>query len=110
MKPTLTVTWREWRSHMLTRLERELVTTGDIRLAELLEEMRGYPGGDQQGVENSLVVPLRLRASDGSQLSLFSTTTVFGTPREVTVSELAIEAFYPADKPTLDMLGTWGTT
>ena len=50
-----------------------------------------------------LVVPLRLRAGD-VVLSFLSTTTVFGTPREVTLSELAIEAFYPADQGTRDLL------
>jgi hypothetical protein len=50
------------------------------------------------------VVPLRL-AAGGTELSLVSTTTVFGTPREVTLSELAIEAFYPADEATRTALG-----
>ena len=50
-----------------------------------------------------LVVPLRLRAGD-AELSFLSTTTVFGTPREVTLSELAIEAFYPADETTRRLL------
>ena len=50
-----------------------------------------------------LVVPLRLRVGD-AELSLLSTTTVFGTPREVTVSELAIEAFYPGDDATRALL------
>jgi len=48
-------------------------------------------------------VPLRVRAGE-HELALLSTTTVFGTPREVTVSELAIEAFYPADEATRRLL------
>ncbi|HEU4779488.1 MAG TPA: hypothetical protein VFS58_06355, partial [Steroidobacteraceae bacterium] len=44
-----------------------------------------------------VVVPLRLRTEAGT-LSMFSTTTVFGTPMEVTLSELVLEAFYPADE------------
>lgn len=56
-----------------------------------------------------VVVPLRLRAGNGI-LNLFSTTTVFGTPVDVTLSELAIEAFYPADDATSDSLhGLAGT-
>lgn len=43
---------------------------------------------------------MEIRAADGTTLSFISTTTVFGTPREVTLSELAIEAFYPADEAT----------
>ena len=56
---------------------------------------RGGPGVPG----SALVVPLRL-CVEGVELALLSTTTVFGTPREVTVSELAIEAFYPADAAT----------
>jgi MmyB-like transcription regulator ligand binding domain len=50
-----------------------------------------------------MVVPLVL-ASERGELSLFSTTTVFGTPIDVTLSELAIEAFYPADQTTAEAL------
>jgi MmyB-like transcription regulator ligand binding domain len=46
---------------------------------------------------------MRLRVA-GATLSLFSTTTVFGTPRDVTLSEMAIEAFYPADAATAEFL------
>jgi hypothetical protein len=71
---------------------------------ELLEELRGYPGGGPAppappGETGALIAPLRYRTPVGV-LSLFSATTVFGTPRDVTVSELAIETFYPADTAT----------
>lgn len=93
---------REWRDHLAHRLQRELDACGDPRLADLLDEVGPVRGPAPAG--GSLVVPLRLRAGERT-LSFLSTTTVFGTPREVTVSELAIEAFYPADAATRALLG-----
>lgn len=87
----------EWREHLLDRLVRDHDASGDPRLAALLAEL-GPPGAVVRR-SPGLVVPLVLRA-DGGLLSFLSTTTVFGTPREVTISELAIEAFYPADAGT----------
>ena len=88
----------EWHDHLLHRLVREHELSHDSRLAELLAELDPAPRGPAPG--RGLVVPLRLRTGDGVQLSFLSTTTVFGTAHEVTVSELAIEAFYPADDAT----------
>ena len=95
----------QWRAHLLARLRQEHDADRDPRLADLLDELDG-PGGPGEDaarpgetVTAGIVVPLRLRLGD-TELSLLSTTTVFGTPREVTVSELAIEAFYPADAAT----------
>ncbi len=66
----------------------------------LLDELDDRASVTDEG-SAAILVPLRLRGTDGGpELSLLSTTTVFGTPREVTVSELAIEAFYPADDAT----------
>jgi transcriptional regulator with XRE-family HTH domain len=97
----------QWRGHVLDRLRRQAVATADPRLAELHQELSGYPGGqDQAPAGASVVVPLRYRY-DGSELSLFSTTTVIGTPRDVTIDELAIEAFYPADQATAEALQSW---
>jgi transcriptional regulator with XRE-family HTH domain len=95
----------QWRAHLLDRLAHDLAASGDARLEELLEEAGGYPGpADPGSGSGALVVPLRLRTADGDELSLFSTTTVFGTPREVTLSELAIESFYPADTRSRSLL------
>jgi transcriptional regulator with XRE-family HTH domain len=93
----------EWRSHLLGRLGRELDASADARIAALLEEYDAGVAGEVPSTPE-LVVPLRLCAADGRELSLLSTTTVFGTPREVTLSELAIEAFYPADEATRRLL------
>lgn len=92
----------EWRAHLAERLDREWLATGDPWLAQLRDEVVG--DGIDPVDSTGLVVPLQLRSEDGEVLSLISTTTVFGTPREVTLSELAIEAFYPADEPTRRLL------
>lgn len=99
----------QWRQHLVHRLRREHEASADPHLAGLLAELgegtaypsAGAPSGMPSG---SLLVPLQLRVG-GEILSLLSTTTLFGTPHEVTLSELAIEAFYPADERTREVLG-----
>jgi transcriptional regulator with XRE-family HTH domain len=94
----------EWRAHLLTRLRRQVAATDDARLAGLLEELRGYPGGEHGApAPTDVVVPLRYRAGE-AELSLFSMTAVVGTPMDVTIEELVIESFYPADQATSDAL------
>ncbi|HET9472868.1 MAG TPA: helix-turn-helix transcriptional regulator [Steroidobacteraceae bacterium] len=95
----------EWRSHLLTTLARELELSADPALAALMTELRGYPGGEAEPDPQfgGVVVPLKLQTEIGT-LSMFSTTTVFGTPMEVTLSELMLEAFYPADEFTAQVL------
>ena len=91
----------EWRAELAARLRREYDATADPALGELADEVaEGVEVGPRPA---ALVVPLQLRAGD-TVLSFISTTTVFGTPREVTLSELAIEAFYPADEATRKVL------
>jgi transcriptional regulator with XRE-family HTH domain len=96
----------EWRAHLLERLRRQAWLTSDAALAALLEELCAYPSaegaGDLDGF-GEVAVPLRLDTPLG-ELRFFSTTTVFGTPRDVTLDELAIEAFFPADEATLERL------
>ncbi|GAB6920723.1 helix-turn-helix transcriptional regulator [Rhodococcus erythropolis] len=93
----------QWRAHLLTRLAREVEVSADAQLSSLLDELRAYPsGGDwHDDRANSLLVPLRVRVGD-TELAMFSTTTVFGTPRDVTLAEIAIESFYPSDTQTAD--------
>jgi hypothetical protein len=102
----------EWRAHLLARLSRQVERTADPRLSDLLQELRDYagdrdtPGTDEPIVAHdlaSVAIPLRLHTEHGT-LSLISTTMVFGTPIDVTLSELAIEAFFPADAATTDLL------
>ena len=94
----------EWRAHLLARLQQQVDRSGDAQLVALHAELAGYPTreGDSPAHDlNAIAVPLRLRV-DGldAPLSLISTTTVFGTPVDVTLSELALECFYPADDAT----------
>ena len=95
----------EWRAHLLDRLNRDIEATASPALITLRDELTAYPCPPpaSRPATRAILVPLRLRVH-GTVLSLFSTTTVFGTPREVTLSELAIESFYPADSPTAEFL------
>jgi len=94
-----------WRAHVLSRLRHQIATTGDRALLELYDELRGYPAPPAAEPEHTApVVPLRLAAPDGRELTFLSTTTLFGTPGDVTVAELAIEAFLPADDATAEAL------
>jgi transcriptional regulator with XRE-family HTH domain len=100
----------QWKSHLLARLQRQVDLTADTRLAELRQELAGYrapdPASDRPVRDSEvagLLVPLRIRSTAGV-LTWFSTTTVFGTPVEVTLSELAIESFFPADRDTTEAL------
>jgi transcriptional regulator with XRE-family HTH domain len=100
----------QWRHHVLTRLHRQVELTGDAKLAALLEELRGYgpKGGHPQGLAGEqeyagVVVPMRLQTPQG-MLSFFSTVTVFGTAVDITLAELAIESFFPADPETAEAL------
>ncbi|MET7669736.1 helix-turn-helix domain-containing protein [Micromonospora luteifusca] len=101
----------EWRAHLLKRLHQQAVTTNDPSLYELHQELRGYPGGNDVAAPISddavsrVVIPLRYHHGD-QVLSFVSTTTLFGTPLDVTVSGLAVEAFFPADPATTATLRT----
>jgi transcriptional regulator with XRE-family HTH domain len=102
---------REWRGHLLARLAHQIEVTADATLVALLRELRDFPVPDTAESKAAasgpnyagVVVPLRLVTAAGV-LSLFSTTTVFGTPIDLTLAELALEAFYPADSATAGAL------
>lgn len=99
---------REWRDHLLARLRRQIELTADPVLEDLLAELAAYPVPYQAApahhrLQPGVVVPFRLETAAGP-LELISTTTIFGTPIDVTLSELAIEAFYPADAATAERL------
>jgi len=93
----------EWRAHLLDRLGREAVASGDPALAALREELAGYPSPGpavSPDLESgAIAVPLRIRHGD-DELAFISTVTTFGTAVDVTVSELSIESFFPADATT----------
>ena len=94
----------QWRHHLLERLHQQIAATGDAGLQALERELRSYalPAGDGERVDGEVLgvaAPLRLRTEAGV-LSFISTTTVFGSPVDVTLQELALETFFPADAAT----------
>ena len=101
----------EWSAHLLERLGKQIELTADQSLVDLMRELKSYPGARQaeRGCTPEIrdyagvVVPLELNI-EGRLLALFSTTTVFGTPVDITLSELALESFFPADAATADIL------
>ncbi|MBS0342143.1 MAG: helix-turn-helix transcriptional regulator [Proteobacteria bacterium] len=105
----------QWREHLLERLAQQISATGDSVLSALRSELAAYPmdhpgqaapaaGGELAGV----VVPFQLTTPQGV-LSFISTTTIFGTPVDVTLQELAVESFFPADSATAASLAALRT-
>jgi transcriptional regulator with XRE-family HTH domain len=98
-----------WSGYLLARLRREIEATGDRELETLYDELAAYPGTttefDPAGPLSSddvlFMQELRL---DDRELAFFCTLTTFGTPRDLTLAELTIVAFYPADAPTAEAL------
>ena len=95
-----------WRAHILERLRRQIDVTADPVLIELMRELREYPspGEPPPTIDyGGVIVPMQMH-SDFGLLSFFGTITVFGTPVEITLSELAIESFFPADAATAEAM------
>ena len=97
----------EWRAHLVERLRRQLELTADPGLAAIFEEVCGYPvppAPDRRPEDfGGVAVPLQLLAGD-RVLSFLSTTTVFGAAVDITLSELSLETFFPADTATAEAL------
>jgi transcriptional regulator with XRE-family HTH domain len=99
----------QWRHHLFERLRQQIQATGDRELQSLQEELRRYAQPEDadatrlEGEVLGIAMPLRLRTPSGV-LSLISTTTIFGTPVDVTLQELALETFFPADAATAQAL------
>lgn len=96
----------EWRAHLLERLRRQSLATADPTLEALVTELAGFPAPPQTApLEDfgGVFIPLHLRTPVG-EVTLFSTTTVFGTPTDITLAELMLEAFYPADDTSANRL------
>ena len=94
----------QWRAHLLKRLREQIEATADPVLADLLAELEQWPAapgtadGKDSG-QDEVFTPLILQTSLG-RLSFISTTTVFGTPNDITLAEIAIESFFAADPAT----------
>jgi len=99
------VNFDEYAAHVVERLHRQLATTADPGLESLLDEVMAYPDvaraiGDTVLPPPAAVLPMHFRLDDGTELRFFSTMTVFGSPLDVTIAELAIESFFAADEAT----------
>lgn len=100
------VNYAMWRAHILHRLDLQIEASADAGLMALRDEIAGYPGPANDighGVVSSIAVPLLLDTIAG-RISFVSTVTIFGTPVDITLSELAIEAFFPADAESAALL------
>ncbi|WP_261570804.1 helix-turn-helix domain-containing protein [Frankia gtarii] len=117
----------EWRAHLLERMQRTMILRGSPMLRALYDEVAAYPvpdrpAGDNPGADTglgsanappadgeppALALPMRI-VVEGHLLTLISTLTTFNTPMDVTVSELAVETFLPADPETAKVLAALG--
>lgn len=101
----------QWRAHLLERLARQVAATGDRELRELLEEVAAHPAPAATELEpppapahdlaGQIAVPLRVRHGD-QELAFISIVATFGTAVDITVAELSIESFFPADAATAE--------
>jgi transcriptional regulator with XRE-family HTH domain len=100
---------RQWREHLFERLRQQIHATGDETLAALLAELKAYPesfgndAGALPGEHHGVLMPFQFHTDHGV-LNLVSTTTVFGSPVDITLQELALETFFPADEASADLL------
>src|ERR1700742_2458073 len=96
-----TVNLAEWCAHLLERLHHQCETTADPELLKLYHDLKAFPIPARAGPlrTDSVAIPFKMRY-EGAVLSFFSTTMVFGTPVDITLSELALETFFPADELT----------
>ena len=99
----------QWRAHVLHRLAREADLSGDQHLADLHREFAALPGGSDRSPPNAIAVPLRIRHGP-AELAFLSTVTTFGSAIDITVAELSIEAFLPADQHTADAVRELAST
>jgi transcriptional regulator with XRE-family HTH domain len=106
----LIVNLGEVRTYFVERLQRQVAITGDKTLAALLAEVAGYPAPQHDhdpassSAAREILMPVRLRPPGGGELSFFITVATFGTPIEVTTSELSIELGFPADAATVEAI------
>ena len=99
----------QWRHHLFERLRQQIQATADPALLALQAELLEYPAPEESpplvmaGEMLGVVMPFCFESVHG-MLSLISTTTIFGTPVDVTLQELAVESFFPADAFTAQVL------
>jgi transcriptional regulator with XRE-family HTH domain len=100
-----TVNLAEWSAHLLERLHRQCEATADPELLKLYQELKAYrmPARSGPVSADNVAIPFKLRRND-EVLSFISTTMVFGTPVDITLQELALETFFPADDLTAERM------
>jgi hypothetical protein len=104
------INYGEWRSYSLSLLRHQAETSADSFLRSLLAEIAAYPSPHDRRPEpdlqrhERLATPLRIATRFG-EVAFLNTITVFGTPNDVTLSELALEMLFPADAQTIDIVG-----
>lgn len=102
----------QWRAHLLERLRQQIQATADPALIALQAELLQYPAPQESsplvlaGEMLGVVMPFCFESVHG-MLSLISTTTIFGSPVDVTLQELAVESFFPANDFTAQVLRQW---
>ncbi|MGC4746153.1 helix-turn-helix domain-containing protein [Micromonospora sp. DT201] len=92
----LVVNLADVRAVFRSRISRQLAAAPDAELTAPYEELLLPEDPTGQRVDADVVIPMILRI-DGRELRLFSTITTFGTPMDITIEEIAIESYYPAD-------------
>ena len=100
-----TVNVAEWCGHLLERLHRQCEATADPGLIKLYHELKAYPIPARSAPlpPDNVAIPFKLRFG-GDVLSFMSATMIFGTPVDITLSELALETFFPADEFTAERM------
>ncbi|WP_238532987.1 helix-turn-helix domain-containing protein [Rhodanobacter thiooxydans] len=102
----------QWRAHLLHRLRQQIDASQDPQLMALLHELQALPAPDADPANtvaaSAIAVPMQLEVN-GHVLNMLSTTTVFGSPVDITLAELALEAFVPADADTAERLRAMST-
>lgn len=95
----------QWRAHLLHRLQQQIAATADSELQALHDEIAAYPFAEDKDspLPSPIAVPFELHTHLGT-LSFISTITIFGTPVDVTLQELAVESFFPANAETQQAL------
>ena len=102
----------EWSEHLISRLHRQAAAGGSAALVELERELRSYPRVEPEPAAHAggypqLFVPLVLAAPDGGEWRFLSTVSTFGTALDISVAELTVESFFPADDATKAALNSY---
>jgi transcriptional regulator with XRE-family HTH domain len=111
LRPLL-INWQEVAIYFLRGIQADAIVDGTEETADLLQRLLAYPGMPALSYVPALeelpspVLPMHFRKGPTS-LRLFTTIATLGTPQDVTVQELRIESFFPADEATSQVFKDW---